>query len=62
MQQEPVDKRSESKKIETDRQGQANQGAATQSSQTYVQKQFLQGSTEHSQLPQQMQQMNSGMY
>ncbi len=70
MQQEPVDKRSEQtshqyqnpKRSRTDRQGQANQGAATQSPQTSAQKQFLQGSTEHSQLQQQMQQMHSQMY
>ena len=70
MQQEPVDKRSEQtshqsqnpRRSRTDRQGQANQGAATQSPQPSVQKQFLQGSTEHTQLPQQMQQMHSQMY
>ena len=56
---QPVDKRSEQtshqsqnpRRSRTDRQGQANQGAATQSPQTSVQKQFLQGS-ENSQLPQ----------
>ena len=69
MQQEPVDKRSEQtshqsqnpRRSRTDRQGQASQGAATQSPQTPVQKQFLQGS-ENSQLPQQMPQMHSQMY
>ncbi len=70
MQQESVDKRSEQtshqsqnpRRSRTDRQGQANQGAATQSQQTSAQKQFLQGSTEHSQLPQQMQQIHSQIY
>jgi hypothetical protein len=69
MQQEPVDKRSEQtshqsqnpRRTRTDRQGQANQGAVTQSPQTSVQKQFLQGSDD-SQLPQQMPQMHSQMY
>ena len=68
MQQEPVDKRSEQtshqsrnpKRSRSDRQGQGNQ--ATQSQQTSAQMQFLPGSTEHSQLPQQMQQMYSQMY
>jgi hypothetical protein len=63
MQQEPVDKRSEQTshqsqnptRSRTDFQGQANQGAATQSQQMSAQKQFLQGPTEHSQSQQKVQ-------